>query len=482
MKTYESFRNAGPEVDERFIRVLQLWTRISEQLDFLKAIESTLKLEYRIIQEATVEILVGKLKNAWTKLDAVLKKPDGRATQTGLLEVAQWKYVLTKTSLDECITELQAWQSTFDPTWYLIMRMSTQGSRVVDQPLICPPADATVHKSDMMRNVIGAQSTTTKRIFLPPDSLSYTSAEPIAHSVAKFMPRPKSSKWIVVDPVPYNGTDQDLQAKDLRELATKLSNVEPSVFNILRCRGIIRSRDPRSTVPGFSMVFDTPTNTTQRPQSLRHHLNRRTSHSLTDRFAFARQIANAISFVHTLGFVHKNVRPENFIEFDSSTSSLGTLYLIGYEHIRTADGRTYRQGDSAWTKDLYRHPDRQGVAPSEDYCMQHDIYSLGVCLLEIGLWDSFLVYGDDDDSAVPAGVLGIAILDSALQDSRATKESLVALAGSRLPYHMGNAFKDIVINCLTCLDENNLDFGDRSEFEDEDGVLVGVKYIQKVGS
>ena len=33
---------------------------------------------------------------------------------------------------------------------------------------------------------------------------------------------------------------------------------------------------------------------------------------------------------------------------------------------------------------------------------------------------------------------------------------------------------------MTCLDESNLDFGNRSEFEDEDGVLVGVRYIEKV--
>jgi len=33
---------------------------------------------------------------------------------------------------------------------------------------------------------------------------------------------------------------------------------------------------------------------------------------------------------------------------------------------------------------------------------------------------------------------------------------------------------------LTCLDQDNEDFGDDSEFQDEDGVLVGVRYIEKV--
>jgi hypothetical protein len=45
---------------------------------------------------------------------------------------------------------------------------------------------------------------------------------------------------------------------------------------------------------------------------------------------------------------------------------------------------------------------------------------------------------------------------------------------------MGDKYTDIVVTCLTCLDESNTDFGDDSEFEDADGVLIGVRYIEKV--
>lgn len=41
--------------------------------------------------------------------------------------------------------------------------------------------------------------------------------------------------------------------------------------------------------------------------------------------------------------------------------------------------------------DIYRHPKRQGLQLDERYNMKHDIYSLGVCLLEIGLWEPFIV-------------------------------------------------------------------------------------------
>jgi hypothetical protein len=67
-----------------------------------------------------------------------------------------------------------------------------------------------------------------------------------------------------------------------------------------------------------------------------------------------------------------------------------------------------------------------------------------------------------------------------LQTAVTVKNALVTIAEKQMPSSMGNAYMDIVVNCLTCLDESNADFGHRSEFEDEDGVLIGVRYIQKV--
>jgi hypothetical protein len=64
--------------------------------------------------------------------------------------------------------------------------------------------------------------------------------------------------------------------------------------------------------------------------------------------------------------------------------------LVGFGNFRDAEGGTLRSGDTLWEKNIYRHPRRQGQKPQDDYIMQHDIYSLGVCLLELGLWESLL--------------------------------------------------------------------------------------------
>jgi hypothetical protein len=39
---------------------------------------------------------------------------------------------------------------------------------------------------------------------------------------------------------------------------------------------------------------------------------------------------------------------------------------------------------------------------------------------------------------------------------------------------MGDRYAEIVVTCLTCLDKSNTDFGDDSEFEDAEDVLIGL--------
>jgi hypothetical protein len=115
--------------------------------------------------------------------------------------------------------------------------------------------------------------------------------------------------------------------------------------------------------------------------------------------------------------------------------------------------------------------------------MQHDIYSLGVCLLEIGLWQSLIatqIHGPDK----PGEALRLPSQNNAgpvpQWHSVEMKEHLVDLARKELPQRMGTRYAEVVVTCLTCLDRGNLDFGDEEEFQDEDGIVVGVRFIEKV--
>lgn len=268
--------------------------------------------------------------------------------------------------------------------------------------------------------------------------------------------------------------DSNILTKDVRSLARRLRNTEPVEFSLLECFGVVKNQDERTgRTDSFDFIFKIP-GKMRKPRSLRDHLCSDSSHSLSDVFAIAKRLAISISYVHTLGFVHKNIQPETTLIFDNGISPLGWSALVGFRSVRMADGKTLRHGDAVWDRNLYRHPDRQGLLPEADYTMQHDIYSLGVCMLEIGLWKSFVAY---DQSGAPSLTQTTANFPD-ISSSNA-KDMFVTLATDVLPKRMGDKFARVVVNCLTCMDQANHDFGDEEDFQDEDGVLIGVKYIEK---
>jgi hypothetical protein len=148
--------------------------------------------------------------------------------------------------------------------------------------------------------------------------------------------------------------------------------------------------------------------------------------------------------------------------------------------------------------------------------MQHDIYSLGV-LLEIGLWQSFITYPNPPTSSSPSSDTKQAEPDdptapipppfitqhASEKDIRkratAIKAHLITVASKMLPARMGRKYADIVLLCLRCLDspppsglpvkgeggedDKGVYCSTGWEYEDmfdEDGIVVGVKYLEKI--
>jgi hypothetical protein len=124
--------------------------------------------------------------------------------------------------------------------------------------------------------------------------------------------------------------------------------------------------------------------------------------------------------------------------------------------------------------------------------MQHDMYSLGVVLLEIGLWTSFVLYGPEEESSspIPNNILEPADLAkprNSLGGASQNKLKLEDLAAKELPARFGTRYTDIVLLCLRCLDpgsgadQDGKVLGVRAEdWTDEDGFMIGVRYIENV--
>jgi hypothetical protein len=123
------------------------------------------------------------------------------------------------------------------------------------------------------------------------------------------------------------------------------------------------------------------------------------------------------------------------------------------------------------------------------------VYSLGVCLLEIGLWESLLLpAGNSSDPWVP-NVKAFRFLKFEGGDKqdflRKVQINFEETARYQLPRRMGQKYADVVIECLRGLEGNLgeedggfLGEDERGSLGEEgrssDSVQLGFKYIDRV--
>ena len=167
--------------------------------------------------------------------------------------------------------------------------------------------------------------------------------------------------------------------------------------------------------------------------------------SLGNRFFLAHSLASTVFNVHISGWVHKNIWSRGVIIFpstDHSTSSEGQFlvpYLTGWGIARPVSAATELAADTEIEPNFYRHPLRQGQ-PSESFDVEHDIYSLGVVLLEIGLWATV--------SAMFKKQVDQATIDKQLPLPETIKNALVEKARAELEREMGFSYMKAVEKCL----------------------------------
>ncbi|OAP57704.1 hypothetical protein AYL99_08442 [Fonsecaea erecta] len=492
---YRAFKRADREILELILCVEDHWIKFEYQIQFLQSVWNSLDERLQLHQHHLLQHLHFKLQEANDLLDSTIGPQADKSSIDAVIRkkggIRAWKYALT---LEDCLSrsvkDLKKWHDMFDPSWFLITRVSSQ---TIDNQLRDRPTDDRSSLSTLkgLREVVKAAqsesvSGNSNSIWLTSDSLAYKRDE-IPFSTAQVAETQADSQRVLVDTIALHPeADLNRTTKEVRDLARILSKSDPLVFGLLQCLGVTK----RAGIPGsgqletFELVFSIPSGLRD-PTSLRTLLlQNEWDYSLNERLVLARSLASSVMYIHSSKFVHKNIRPETTIVFRRDDSPFAAPFLVGFEKFRPFDGHTFRQGDLCWEKNLYRHPLRQGLQPEDDYVMQHDIYSLGVMLLEIGLWTS-LVQRHDDGLLVPSPVLDIGSVQAERNQRKKAamvKRTLIDLASTRLASRMGNKFMSIALACLTCLDRTDNGFGDEDEFLDEDGIVVGVRYIEKVNN
>ncbi|TGZ78794.1 hypothetical protein EX30DRAFT_397489 [Ascodesmis nigricans] len=601
---YDSYTESEKELAEHRQKLRQEWVNIQLFLECLKKLYPTLEPSHQECFDNSIKTLENKLQTAIARVSR-LKKGDSE----GIARLKKLRYALTlKARITEDLRSLSEWQQGLQPT---IMMMTLANTRELDGKIAeCESSSgggvgrqlAVIRE---LRMISRAPGTTTEKSAMAwkmseSDIIPSTVGSIFFSSVQVATARCPGRSSIV--PVILNslniGTRVNPQefTQDAYELVSVLSKGEPTTFGMLRCCGFI----PRNLVAPvhqyggslptqFDLLFEFPDNMTE-PKSLRALLNEsveaplpspRQRYSLGARLRLAKQLARSVAFVHACNMVHKKIRPECVLVFQSVNSphrihrsqsepvhhrhqnrfsqqnnnnnnnnnnqlatnptstaevdTIGTPFLIGFESTRRTNTATllspppassplspaFDPQDAKWHRTLYQHPRRRGTHPDERYSIDHDMYSLGVCLLELGLWTSFVVRAPNRNSNAPGPVLveegidgivtgrpgavasgltptarsstglalppppsppkvplgattatgpGMGLGMETRESADAVRNALILVARRRLPAVVGERYTDVVVTCLE-------GFGGG---EEGDGVEKGVLFIEMV--
>src|SRR5438046_10231927 len=99
--------------------------------------------------------------------------------------------------------------------------------------------------------------------------------------------------------------------------------------------------------------------------------------------------------------------------------------------------------------------------------MLHDIYSLGVVLLEIGLWESLMEWNNDEKRYIFAPFLTDLVVGTkegkmirAGDFASQVKGRLLEMANLWLPVYMGETYTGVVVACLKVMEGGMVELND----------------------
>jgi serine/threonine protein kinase len=277
---------------------------------------------------------------------------------------------------------------------------------------------------------------------------------------------------------------QEANVRGLAEiLAAARNQSTSSPHGVLNCIGFRLATESQQREAKYHLVFALPSNyelenslqglmqsclTT--PQTLPPSLNQRID--------LCYQLSNTVLQVHKLGLVHKNINTVNILAMrpKATTSTVATtptqglqattIFLSGWHLVRKVGNASTFKREKDWWKRMYQHPERHLEHIEQEYNMYHDIYSLGVCMMEILLWQSLLVKLEGQNIG-PSSLLqravseistpgGTASTGSSTQladlDGQIVQDILIKVARTNLPPAVGTKLAGLVVSCLNCLE------------------------------
>lgn len=419
-----AYWSANDLVAELVIRIEGIWVKTEVQIEALKSIRTRSNQRIQEFHEECYRRLQVKLYTTSAEIETVTDDRIETMSLKGLTlnhgSRQKSRYALLEGHLKNTIRELEAWHAVFDPSWFLI---PLHKDEAFESDLQLHPIDGEKHEDvDVVVSIRAAirstEPSSSSSIFLGLGALS-SDLETLQNSTISTATLASTGSKVIVDTTAYPGeTDQGEALKHVRDLARVLSCSQPDTLGLLQCLGVLKLYAPNGALEQFQYIFALPRQIVTSPSSLRTVLQR-DSPSLDDKYRIAQSLTRGVAAVHCSDFVHKNIRPDTTLVFHETAGTSTKTYLVGFERSRPASAGTSLMGDMAWERNLYRHPARQGIRPEHAYLMQYDIYNLGVCLLELGMWSSLVL---SSEPPKPGSLLPIDDLISMKNSSKAAWE------------------------------------------------------------
>ncbi|RBQ78679.1 hypothetical protein FVER14953_13221 [Fusarium verticillioides] len=277
----------------------------------------------------------------------------------------------------------------------------------------------TMHQRELLRSHRGIKNE---------KKLDNTNEHSTTRSLAHFKSRninntPVMIEWITV-PSSLSAEIKEASQNQIHDLALLLhSEKKPQEFRTLECIAMVDMPVAEEEDAQYGLVFKLEEG--QQVFTLLELLSRdgSTPKPLTERVKLVKLLSKTLLFLHLGSWLHKGIRSDNvlFLSSDISSVDLGAAYIGGFDYSRLfrETRLTQNVGDNRY-QNLYRHPDHQGYPVQQNgesadrppFSYEADLYSLGVVLVEIGLWSPIIKLLDargtqDEDKSVKEAILDI---------------------------------------------------------------------------
>lgn len=159
---------------------------------------------------------------------------------------------------------------------------------------------------------------------------------------------------------------------------------------------------------------------------------------LGDVFKLASGLAHTVAALHEIGWLHKDISSENLLVFcsilEEAYTRVASAVISGFSHSRPEENRRTLGPDT--DRRFYKHP--KYIEAGTEFKRTFDIFSVGIVLLEMGLWCTIRTLFRHRALEFPNSE------SSAEQNRRILLQKYVPQLGER----MGQTYQDAVAFCL----------------------------------